>query len=183
MGRYAGVFPIGFVEFRMRPALLGLLGAAFLSAGAALAAPCATPIDRGAFDVAALKSELMLVALTCNMRDNYNQFIMQFRPDLVREERALNGWFSRAYGSHWRQQHDDYITNLANIESQAGLQRGTLFCQERSSMFPSVLALRTPAQLVSFAAHQHLPQPFVLESCAHRLSQPPHKALRTAERR
>ncbi len=73
----------------MRLALLALLAAGLFSAEVAGAAPCANPIDQGAFDTAALKSELMVVALTCNTREDYNQFVEQFRPDLAREERAL----------------------------------------------------------------------------------------------
>src|SRR5690348_17504415 len=109
----------------MRLALSALITASLLSSQVAGAATCATPVDRGAFDVAGLKSELMVVALACNMRDQYNQFVQRFRPHLQREERALEGWFARRYGSKARQQHDDYITTLANAQSQAGITQGT----------------------------------------------------------
>ncbi len=158
----------------MRLALTCLISVGLAAAGlfvgqTAGAVPCANAVDQGAFDVAGLKSELMVTALSCNQRDQYNQFVARFRPDLLREERALNAYFSRAFGKRARQAHDDYITSLANSQSEAGVQRGTLFCQEHASLFPSVLSLRGPGQLVSFAAHQTVSQPVTLVSCAQRL--------------
>lgn len=149
----------------MRLALLGLFAASLFSAEIAVAEPCASSVDQGAFDTAALKSELMVVALTCDRRDDYNLFVQRFRPDLTREERALNTWFSRAYGKRARQMHDDYITSLANSESQQGMRRGTLFCQEHTNLFPTVLGLHGAEQLVNFAAHRPQPQPITLTSC------------------
>jgi hypothetical protein len=155
----------GSKETTMRLALLGLLAASLFSAEIAVAEPCATSVDQGAFDTAALKSELMVVALTCNKRDDYNSFVQRFRPDLAREERALDSWFGRAFGRRARQMHDDYITNLANSESQLGVRRGTLYCQEHAALFPTVLRLRGAEQLVNFAAHRPQPQPITLASC------------------
>ncbi len=165
----------------MRFALLGLLAGGLFSAEVAMATPCASPIDQGAFDTAALKSELMVVALTCNERDDYNRFIMKFRPDLSREERALNSWFSRAYGHRARQEHDDYITALANSESQQGVHRGTLFCTEHDKLFPTVLGFRNIDEVVNFAAHRAQPQPVSLVSCAKRLPvKSPRRPIKTA---
>ncbi|HET6183198.1 MAG TPA: hypothetical protein VFA03_06340 [Acetobacteraceae bacterium] len=162
--------------------LITLLAAGLFSAEVAVAQPCANAVDQGAFDVAALKSELMLVALTCDRRDEYNQFITRFRPDLAREERALNAWFVRAYGRGAQKQHDDYITNLANVGSESGLQRGTLFCSEHVKLFQSVMSLRDIGELVSFAQQQNYPQPIVLQTCAE--ARPAaRKPLRTAESR
>ncbi|MDQ2801752.1 MAG: hypothetical protein M3Y41_03330 [Pseudomonadota bacterium] len=152
----------------MRLALTGLIAATLLTAQMAAAAPCANPIDQGAFDIAGLKSQLMVTALSCNMRDQYNRVVVRFRPDLMREERALNSYFTRVYGRRARQAHDDYITSLANTQSEAGVQRGNLFCREHIALFGSVLALRSGGELVSFAAHQEGPQPMTLVSCSTR---------------
>ena len=167
----------------MRLALLAVLAAGLFSAEVAVAAPCASPIDQGAFDTAALKSELMVVALTCNARTQYNQFVMQFRPDLAREERALDSWFSRAYGRRARPAPADDITHQANAASPVGLRRGTLFCSEHASLFPTVLRLRGPAQLVGFASHRMQPQPIVLVSCAQRRPAvvPSRRVVKTAK--
>ncbi len=162
----------------MRLAMSAVIAASLLSGQVAGAEHCATAVDRGAFDIAGLKSELMVVALACDMRDQYNTFVQHFRPDLQREERALNAWFARSYGRHARQQHDDYITTLANAQSQAGISEGTLFCKQHASMFGSVMAARSTTELVSFAAHQPIPQPKMLPSCTRRSS-----LTRTADNR
>src|SRR6202035_1355051 len=65
-----------------------LLAGALLSAGIAAAKPCAKPADVTAFDVAGLKSKLMVTALTCNQQDRYNDFVQRFRSELVAHERA-----------------------------------------------------------------------------------------------
>ncbi|MEO8716076.1 MAG: hypothetical protein ABI369_13785 [Acetobacteraceae bacterium] len=168
----------------MRLALFGLLAAGLFSAEVAIAEPCATTVDQGAFDTMALKSELMVVALTCEQRPQYNQFIEQFRPDLTREEKALNGWFSRAYGKRSRTVHDEYITNLANAESQTGLQRGTLFCKDHAELFPTVMRLHGAVELVNFASHRTQPQPIVLAACnqARPTGSPTRRVMRTAEK-
>jgi len=168
----------------MRPALLGLLAAGLFSAEVAVAQPCATSVDQGAFDTMALKSELMVVALTCEARPQYNRFIEQFRPDLEREERALNTWFTHAYGGRWRTMHDEYVTNLANAESDVGLKRGTLFCKDHENIFPTVLRLRGADQLVNFASHRLQPQPIVLAACnqAHPRGTPTRRVMKTAEK-
>src|SRR5580693_7918935 len=52
--------------FAMHIKFAALLAGALLSAGIAAAKPCAKPADVTAFDVAGLKSKLMVTALTCN---------------------------------------------------------------------------------------------------------------------
>ena len=56
-----------------------LAGALLSAAGIAAAKPCAKPADVTAFDVAGLKSKLMVTALTCNQQDRYNDFVQRFR--------------------------------------------------------------------------------------------------------
>jgi len=143
-----------------------LLAAGILTAPLALAQPCTRPADRAAFDVASLKSQLMVTALTCDERDKYNDFVMRFRPDLMRQERALQGYFARVFGSRGQQQHDDYITLLANAQSQAGLRDGTLFCQRNAGLMDEVLALPDGASLSQYAAAKELEQPVDLTDCA-----------------
>ena len=68
-----------------------------------------------AFDIAGLKSKLMVTALTCNQQDRYNEFVLRFRGDLMAQERALQAYFARKFGGGRAQhEHDDYITSLAN---------------------------------------------------------------------
>ena len=150
----------------MRVMLPALLAAGLLGAGIAAAAPCAKPADVSAFDIAGLKSKLMVTALTCNQQDRYNSFVQRFRADLTTHERALHAYFARVFGGGRAQhEHDDYITNLANTQSQSGIRQGTLFCQQNTGLFREVLALAKGTELVSYAASKALPQPLEVAAC------------------
>jgi hypothetical protein len=150
----------------MRVLFSGLLAAGLLGAGFASAQPCAKPADVSAFDIAGLKSKLMVTALTCNQQDRYNDFVVRFRNDLMTHEHVLHAYFTRAFGgARAQREHDDYVTNLANTQSQSGIRQGTLFCQQNVSIFTEVLALQKDADLVRYAASKTLPQPIEVVAC------------------
>ena len=145
--------------------LMGLLLAGSVALPTAFAQPCAKPADVAAFDTAGLKSQLMVIALTCNMRDRYNDFVVRYRPDLAQQERALSSYFSRSFGRRGQQAHDDYITSLANAQSMAGLRDGTLFCQRNAGLFNEVLGLPRGMSLSTFAGGKNFVQPVDVVAC------------------
>ncbi len=120
---------------------------------------------REAFDIQGLKSELMVTALSCKEQDRYNAFIQRFRPDLLKEETALNAYFKRSYGREAQREHDDYITQLANVQSERGLQAGTQFCGQRADMFSEVSALDSASDLSGYAEAKDIRQPAIYETC------------------
>jgi hypothetical protein len=134
-------------------------------APATLAAPCVRSMEKEAFDVAALKSELMVVAIACQAQDRYNSFMLRFRRDLQSDERAVNNYFARAAGRRAQQEHDAYKTNLANSQSQDGVRQGTLFCSQRLPMFDEVMALKDNKGLSAYAESKGLVQPIDLTEC------------------
>jgi len=142
-----------------------LAAAGLLCAGVASAQPCARPADVTAFDIASLKSKLMVTALTCNEQDRYNAFVQRFRADLVAHERNLHAYFARAFGGRAQSEHDNYITSLANTHSERGIQQGTLYCQQNVGLFEEVLALTKGAELPALAASKQLVQPMDIVSC------------------
>jgi hypothetical protein len=150
----------------MRMLPLSLLAVGLLSGGIALAEPCARPADVTAFDVAGLKSKLMVTAITCSQQDRYNDFVKRFRGELMAQERALHAYFARVSGGRAQREHDDYITGLANTQSQTGIRQGTLFCQQNVGLFTEVLALAKGTDLSSYAASKQLPQPIEVSACA-----------------
>ncbi|MDA8248869.1 MAG: hypothetical protein M0Z28_06775 [Rhodospirillales bacterium] len=163
----------------MRP-LVSLLAVASLLAGpalapAALAEPCARPTELQAFEVASLKSELMVIAIACQAQERYNDFVARYRRDLQSGERVLNAYFARTAGRRAQQRHDDYITNLANTQSESGVQQGTLFCQQHMAMFDEVMALKEGKELPSYAESKSLAQPVAPAACP-----APSKNLHTA---
>jgi hypothetical protein len=150
----------------MRIVVSAVLATGLLSAGIAAAAPCAKPVDVTALDVASLKSKLMVTALTCNEQARYNDFVQRFRSDLMTHERALHAYFVRLFGGRAQREHDDYITSLANTQSQNGIRQGTLFCQRNVGTFTEVLALTKGADLPAYAASKQLAQPTEIVACA-----------------
>jgi len=141
-----------------------LVAVALLAPGIA-SATCLKPYEGTAINVAGLKSQLMVTALSCNTRDRYNDFVLTFRPILQREDTALNSYFLRHYGRGWRSQHDDYITQLANMQSEAGIREGTQFCQDNVGLFDEVLALKTSKALLAFANEKPMLQPIDDDIC------------------
>ncbi len=141
-----------------------LVATALLAPGMTMAT-CLKPYEGTAINVAGLKSQLMVTALSCDTRDRYNSFVLTFRPTLQREDTALNSYFLHHYGRSWRSEHDDYITQLANVQSEATIREGTSFCQENVSLFDEVLALHTAKQLMDFANDKPMLQPIDYDIC------------------
>lgn len=152
----------------MRAALSGVL-AASLAFGPAWASTggtvCARPAEKAAFDIVSLKSQLMVTALSCSVQDRYNAFVMRYRMSLVAQERALTVYFGRAFGRRGQAQHDDYVTSLANAQSEEGTKLGTDFCRQNVTMFDEVMALPSPKELPAYAAGKPLVQPIAVVSC------------------
>ncbi len=147
--------------------LLTTLVAASLAAAPAFAATanCARAVDHTALDVTALKTQLMVVALTCQHQDKYDAFVRKFQPDLQAQDKSLNAYFSRAGGRASAKQRDDYVTNLANVQSQTGLRQGSLFCDRTVGVFDEVMALKT-GELAEYAAAKAVAaQPINVSDC------------------
>jgi len=149
----------------MRILVSGLLAAGLFASHVA-AAQCVRPDDQPAFDITALKTKLMVTALTCGQDGKYNDFVTRYRPELTSQDKALNGYFTRANARRGRQQHDDYMTQLANSEMQTGLRQGSLFCRYNLGTFDEVMALRNNAELTDYAAGRSVTQPIALRDCA-----------------
>ena len=162
---------------------LSCLAAACLLAAQASAEPCARPEDRAAFDVVGLKSQLMVTAITCGAEASYNAFVLRFRRDLAGEERVLERYFSRGYGARATREHDDYITSLANAQSQSGLKWGTLFCGQNVGLFDEVMAVKRGTELATLAAARLLAQPIALTECAFAARRPTRVAAAEPVRR
>jgi hypothetical protein len=125
---------------------------------------CLQPQERSVVEVAALRSELMVLATGCRQGDRYNAFIRKFQPDLMGNEKAVADVFKRMYGKRAQQEHDRFTTDLANGESSAGMHLGTDFCDRNSILFSEVMALPNAAALPAYAAGKDL-VPATVEMC------------------
>ena len=146
-----------------------LFGSALVFAGLLCShiatAQCVRPTDTTAFEVTGLKTRLMVTALTCQSDARYNDFVTKYRSELTSEDRNLNGYFSRVHGRNSAKFRDDYVTQLANSESQVGVRQGSLFCNQNLPIFDEVMALRSGAELSNYAGAKSVSQPIAIGGC------------------
>ena len=125
---------------------------------------CSSLSDQSAFEVQALRSELMVLATGCHEDDEYNAFIRRFQADLQSNERAINAYFQHRYGRAAQTEHDRFVTDLANAISRQGTALGGDFCPRNGMIFHEVLALQSSTELADFAAGKDL-VPASIEIC------------------
>lgn len=148
----------------------GLIAAGMFSNPSwASTATCNNSPSHEAFNIEGLKSELMVTALSCQAQNQYNAFINQFLPIVSSEEVKLKGYFRSSYGKRsgkaYQKAYDDYITQLANVQSSQGLKAGTIFCIQRMSMFDEIKPLKTASELSQYAEAKDILQPASYEIC------------------
>lgn len=151
----------------MRRFFLGLAAAGALVAAlqpAFAQKQCSSPADQTTFEIQALRSELMVLAMGCQFDDRYNAFMRKYQPDLMANERAVNAYFTRKYGRAGQTEHDRFVTDLANAISRQGTQLGGDFCARNGMVFTEVMALRSSSELADYAAGKDL-VPATLEIC------------------
>jgi hypothetical protein len=147
----------------MRLMVAALAGSVALAAWSPAHAVCAREPEFTAFNVRALQSRLMVTALTCDMYDQYNSFVMRHRGALDSSRRTLISYFGRAGGGE--RAFSNYDTELANTQSTASTRRGSLFCADMRPIFAEVLGITQAAEMQRFAVSKALPQPRVVEAC------------------
>ncbi len=104
-----------------------------------------------AFNVIALKSALMVAALSCNQQPQYDQFMTEFQPHILSEQHVMDKYFYKASGPYsGKQMEDTFVTLLANNQSVTGIGQGSIFCLNNQAEFNAVLAIKTPQALDAF---------------------------------
>lgn len=164
----------------MRRVVFGLVAVGMLSTQQAQAQlQCLTPDQRAAVQVAALRSELMVLATGCHEDDHYNAFIRKYQADLIGNEKAIGDLLKHKYGKRAQQEHDRFTTEMANDESSAGMLLGGDFCAHNGMIFTEVLALNSANDLAAYAAGKDL-VPSTLEMCAEEAKAPVRKVATPA---
>ncbi len=131
---------------------------------------CMSPAERAAFDVQALRSEMMVLATGCSDDAQYNAFITRYQPQLQANEREIDAWFKKQFGKRAQSEHDRFVTDLANAQSSAGNKLGSDFCPHNAMIFQEVMALQNAGELPPFAAGQNL-VPASMDVCAEESAQ------------
>jgi hypothetical protein len=142
---------------------------------------CLRPPERSLVEVAALRSQLMVLATGCHQDDRYNAFIRKFQADLMGNEKAVGDVFKRIYGKRAQQEHDRFTTDLANGESSTGMHLGTDFCDRNSMLFQEVMALRGADDLPAYAAGKDL-VPATVDVCPQVVQAPARKQAAATKR-
>ena len=161
----------------MRRLIISLLLATSYGS-AAMAGGCMRSAEQQAFNIIGLKSSLMVAALSCSQRDQYDTFMTEFQPHILAEQHVMDSYFRRTGGHYGQAREDDYVTLLANSQSEAGITEGAVTCKNDSQMFQQVLALKTTTDLDQFAEANPAAQPISITICPS-LHYSHHRRLRT----
>lgn len=172
---------------RARRGLAGLLMLSTLCASTgALAAPfrCPSEEQQKMFELSALKTELMVVATTCDTEDAYNAFITRYRPVLSENDHSVIRHFTSRDRRAGQKANDTFITNLANARAQEANRVGADYCARNAQLFKEVMSLPSAAELAPYAAAKDL-LPASLGSCTPSATPAaaPARAARTSGRR
>jgi hypothetical protein len=144
--------------------LLG--GLAAIAAGPAIAQSCMPAAEANAFHVRTLQSQLMVTAITCQRDADYNAFVRKYQRDLHNAYLGVQGHYRRTAGGSAQRDLDQYITTLANAQSQDGLRAGTHFCPLNTPLFQLAMAKSDLAGLAEFAVERNLVNPVAVNACA-----------------
>lgn len=180
MGVFAFQFPRGRLPRRAGRGACLLAALGMLAAPASeAAARCASEGEQSVFEVEALKSELMVVGITCKQEDRYNAFIQRYQPKLAENYRSFEQHFARARGG--ARARDAYVTNLAQVRGFEAQKLGSDFCLRNPGLFDEVMALPGAEVLPAYAAGKDL-IPDSLGSCATQAAAPARSAAASRKR-
>lgn len=147
--------------------IVGRLFAASLAAamvgGNAMA--CVPTSTQQALDIIALRSTLMVSALACGQRSDYDVFMRRFQPRVLAAQHEMDAYFRSLHGRAGQRHEDTYVTGLANVQARTGERQGPHFCDQSQALFNKVLALKTVGQLEHFAMQSPARQPIVSIAC------------------
>ena len=114
-----------------------VLGALAGSAGAVI---CADRVEREALNVRQLQTQLMVAALTCNQRADYNAFVNRFRPALADHSDVMTGYFRRIFGKRSPREINAYVTRVANEASALSIADRQAYCRSSFKALTELLA-------------------------------------------
>jgi hypothetical protein len=163
-----------------RPLAAAMAMLAAAPAAAVTPPRCPTPTDQSMFEVAALKTELMVVSITCRQEERYNDFVVRYRPQLIENDRQMNQHFERRFGRNGKRSMDAFVTNLAQARGFAGQRLGSDYCPRNTQLFAEVMALPAGNDIGIYAAGKDL-IPADLPGCP--VAPPPAPARSSARRR
>ena len=129
-------------KFLVTCAVVALVGNAVLPATAS-AASCATQMEKIALNTRVLQTDLMVAALTCSQRSQYNNFVTKFKPVLIKNGKTLQAYFHRVYGGKSANELNVFITQIANDASTMSTRSlATEFCASSAALFEKTAKMK-----------------------------------------
>jgi phosphate-selective porin len=128
-------------DFRMRrlKTATAVVLSLSLSGAAQAASLCTTPKEMAALRAAAIQQQLMVAGLTCQADQDYNRFVLAYRPELQRSDAELKDYFVRRHGRRAGEAaYDSFKTKLANLSSFSEVTNGASYCANARAAFDAV---------------------------------------------
>lgn len=140
--------------------------AAVLAFPAMATAACATKSEVQAINLRALKSSLMVAALSCGQQSEYNAFINKHNALFSSDGHEVKGYFSRNYGSSGDYHMNRFITKLANEASNVSMKQSSeAYCTAMKSAFKEIVAMNRES-VQSHAASARYVSLHGIDACA-----------------
>lgn len=98
------------------------------------------------------QTELIVAALTCQRRNDYNMVVAKFGDELAQRGKSLKVIFKRLYGGNAEPALNRFLTRLANEASLRSL-RTVDYCDGAVALFSKTLELQ-PHMLAGFVSRQ-----------------------------
>ncbi len=123
---------------RLKTATAVLLSLSLSGAAAQAASLCTTPKEMAALRAAAIQQQLMVAGLTCQAGEDYNRFVLAYRPELQRSDADLKNYFVRRQGRRAGEAaYDSFKTKLANLSSFSEVTNVGSYCASTRAAFAS----------------------------------------------
>lgn len=100
------------------------------------------PVERMAVRARVVQSEMMVAALSCGLRSQYNAVVVEFKSELVAHGHVLRSMFARTHGAGGQLALDRFVTKLANDASIRSNRSRSAYCKGAERTFADVLSRR-----------------------------------------
>lgn len=134
---------------------IGLLTAMIVLSASSAYAACAYKPEEQSLEMRALQSELMVSALACGKKAEYNRYVSLFSSDLQWQGKQLRDYFARIYGNRSERELNQFVTQMANQASRLSLtKKSDDYCKSAEQLFKKVNS-SMPWQVIDYARAQY----------------------------
>lgn len=102
---------------------------------------CANKNEMKALNFKSMQSNMMVGALACDERPNYNKLILRTREEMSDFGDVINAYFKKRYGSKYQDELDTFVTFIANksTEESQGINP-LVYCDQTQGLLRAFLS-------------------------------------------